>query len=206
MHFAFSPEQQDLREAVRVALREECTPAVVRASWEARSEHLWPLLAELGVLGLNAPLSIGGMGMGAADWVLVLEETGRVALPEPLIETIAVLPFLVESGETELAKRVINGEALVTLALDDGYALDADKAELVIRIANGQASALRQPSLIPQPSMDGARRLFAVHGEGPALDGDVEALINRATLACSAQLLGLGGQVLDRAVAYAKER
>lgn len=206
MHFAFTPEQQELRQAVRQTLREECTPAVLRAAWSEPQEQLWSLLAELGVLGINAPESIGGMGMRAADWVLLLEETGRVALPGPLIETIAVVPFLVEAGEQALAERVISGEALVTIAPEKGYALDADRAEVVLQIRDGQVRALRQPALIPQASMDGARRLFAVQGDGPTLEGDLGALRDRAALAASAQLLGLGQQVLDSAVAYAKER
>jgi alkylation response protein AidB-like acyl-CoA dehydrogenase len=206
MHFAFTPEQQELREAVQQTLREECTPSVLRAAWSEHQTQLWGLLAELGVLGINAPESIGGMGMSAADWVLLLEEAGQVALPGPLIETIAAVPFLVEAGEQQLAERVISGEAMVSIAPEQGYALDADRAEVVLQISQGQVRALREPTLTPQASMDGARRLFTVEGEGPVLAGDLAALENRATLAASAQLLGLGRQVLDSAVAYAKER
>ena len=105
MHFAFNPEQLQMRDAVRGAMTAECTPEVVRKAWEAPNENLRPLLADLGVLGINAPEAMGGLGLGAVDWVLILEEAGRAALPESLVETVAAAPFFAErearEGETE---------------------------------------------------------------------------------------------------------
>ena len=45
----------------------------------------------------------GGLGLGLVDLVLLLEEAGRVALPEPLVETTALAaPLLAEllAGES----------------------------------------------------------------------------------------------------------
>ena len=44
----------------------------------------------MGVLGLLVPEAHGGLGLDELDLVLLLEETGRAALPEPLVETAAV--------------------------------------------------------------------------------------------------------------------
>jgi alkylation response protein AidB-like acyl-CoA dehydrogenase len=206
MHFAFTPEQLEIRDDVRSAFEELCPPGVVRKSWKERNEGLWEQVAELGVLGLNAPDAAGGMGLGAVDWVLVLEEAGRCALPEPLIENMAAIPFLVEAGETALVERIVAGEAKVALCDGDGYAADADRAELVLRITGGEVHALRNCRSVQQPSMDRSRRLFSVDGDSSILHGDAAALRDRAVLACSAQLLGLGRHVLDAAVAYSKER
>ena len=55
-----------------------------------RSPALWKKLAEIGVAGLLAPEAQGGMGFDETTLVLLLEEAGRAALPEPVIGTAAV--------------------------------------------------------------------------------------------------------------------
>jgi alkylation response protein AidB-like acyl-CoA dehydrogenase len=58
-----------------------------------------------------------------------------------------------------------------------------------------------------QPSVDGARRLFAVESaELTVVPADGQAVWDRAVLAASAQLVGVTRQLLDVAVGYAKER
>src|SRR5205823_3160402 len=47
-------------------------------------------LAGMGVLGLLAPESAGGLGVDEIDLVLILEECGRAALAGPLVEHAAV--------------------------------------------------------------------------------------------------------------------
>jgi len=58
------------------------------------------------VVGLSVPGAHGGLGLGLVDLVALLEEAGRVALPEPLLETTAlVAPLLAELAEVaELAR------------------------------------------------------------------------------------------------------
>src|SRR6185295_13526970 len=93
MHFAFDEEQLRFRESVRGVLDRVCAPAAVRAVWETPDAHLpsrWTALAELGVLGLLVPESAGGLGLDEVSLVLPLEETGRAALPEAVVESAAV--------------------------------------------------------------------------------------------------------------------
>jgi alkylation response protein AidB-like acyl-CoA dehydrogenase len=206
MHFAFSNEQLEMRNAISRALSSKCTPEVVRASWETPNSDLWPFLAELGMLGINASLELGGQALGPTDWVLLLEESGKVALPNPLVEAIAAVPFLEEAGEDALAERVISGKATVSIAYENGYAGGADTAELILRTRGDEVMAVRNPGLTAQPASDGSRRLFSVNGQEEVLAGNGEALVQRAILATSAQLLGLGFHLLDTAVAYARVR
>ena len=50
-------------------------------------------------MGLLVPEDRGGLGLGLVDLVLLLAEAGRVALPEPLLETSALTaPLLAELG------------------------------------------------------------------------------------------------------------
>jgi alkylation response protein AidB-like acyl-CoA dehydrogenase len=54
----------------------------------------------MGVLGLLVSEEHGGVGLGDVELVGVLEECGRVALPEPVAETAAVVaPILARAGE-----------------------------------------------------------------------------------------------------------
>jgi alkylation response protein AidB-like acyl-CoA dehydrogenase len=102
MHFAFTEQQSEFRTAVRQVLAKECTTADLRAAYDApmATTPRWDVLAELGVVGLTVPESRGGLGLSLVDLVLLLEEAGRVALPEPLLETTAVAtPLLAELAE-----------------------------------------------------------------------------------------------------------
>src|SRR4051812_19566798 len=102
MRFAFSPEQLLFRDAARDLFDRQCPPAAVRAAWASpsgRAPGLWSHLAEMGIPGLTVPEALGGLGMDELSLVLLLEEAGRAALPEPLLETTAVgAPLLAEAG------------------------------------------------------------------------------------------------------------
>jgi alkylation response protein AidB-like acyl-CoA dehydrogenase len=92
VRFAFTEQQTQFRDAVRQVLDKECTPDHLRAAFEnpaARSAR-WATLAEMGVVGLTVPEAYGGLGLHLLDLVPLLEEGGRAALPEPLIETTAL--------------------------------------------------------------------------------------------------------------------
>jgi alkylation response protein AidB-like acyl-CoA dehydrogenase len=206
MEFAFTEEQLEMRDAVRDALEGECTPEAVRAAWEAPADALWTLLAELGVLGMTLPESVGGLELAMIDQILLIEEAGRAAFPGPLIETVAVGPALVEAGKTALAEAVVTGASMVTLAGPEGFAADADRCAAVLQVTDDGVGLLVDPQLTALTSVDGARRLFAVTGTVEPLDCDVEGLRNRAALATAAHVLGAGRKVLDLAVDYAKER
>ncbi len=99
MHFAFSDQQTEFRDTVRQVLAKECTPDDLRAAFEHPSPRTprWDILVELGVASLTVPEAHGGLGLGLLDLVLLLEEAGRVSLPEPLLETTGVVaPLLAD--------------------------------------------------------------------------------------------------------------
>ena len=58
MDFAFSSDQQLLKNSARAFLDEHCKPATVRSLWDdprGESEGLWKEMAQLGWLGLSLP-------------------------------------------------------------------------------------------------------------------------------------------------------
>jgi alkylation response protein AidB-like acyl-CoA dehydrogenase len=95
--FAFSEQQDELRQGVRTVLDTECSPDALRAfevaDEAARADltsNRWAVLAELGAPALVVPEAAGGLGLDDVDLVGVLEEAGRACLPEPLLETAAL--------------------------------------------------------------------------------------------------------------------
>ena len=223
MRFAFSREQLLFRDALRDVLRRECPPARVRASWERRDagDGLWKTLAELGAVGLTVPEEHGGLGLGPLDWVLLAEEEGRFAAPVPLAETIALaVPLLVDHGSDPLKQRwlpaIAKGEARVAVGMERSpFVRDADMADLLI-VQRGESlhlAARGEIALVERPSVDRSRRLFAIatpSPHDPVLASDagraIALALDRAALATSATLLGLGARMIEMTVDYAKVR
>jgi alkylation response protein AidB-like acyl-CoA dehydrogenase len=128
MNFAFSDDQQLLRNAARAFLDERCTPAVVRALWDdprGESDALWKEMARLGWLGLALPESAGGSGLGLVETAILLEEMGRAAWPGPYLPTVLAGHALARAGSAAQQARwlpaIATGDARASVAF-----LDAD--------------------------------------------------------------------------------
>src|SRR5438132_10362225 len=121
MDFDFSEEQYALRDLARELFQRESPPSLVRSLWseqEPRDDKVWRTIAEAGLLGITVPEEFGGLGGDEVDLALVLEEAGRAALPEPLLETVAVAVPAMSEGGTDEQKRewlphIATGEAFV---------------------------------------------------------------------------------------------
>jgi alkylation response protein AidB-like acyl-CoA dehydrogenase len=201
MRFGFSDEQLSMRDAVRGFLEKECPPKVVRDAWtnDTGRSGLWPRLGEMGVLGVLAPEADGGFGGDFLDLVLLLEETGRAALPEPVVEHAAVgMPLL----EGTRAAAGATGEITVTVASPGGLVPYADTADLVL--AGGDFVDPGTPSMQGHESVDRSRRVFTID-EAPDA-GIADDAFDRAALGVAAQLIGLADHMLTMTVEYAKER
>jgi alkylation response protein AidB-like acyl-CoA dehydrogenase len=214
MRFAFSDDQLAFRDAVRDLLERECPPEVVRAAWTnetGRTDHVWKHLADMGVLGLVAPESSGGLGLTMLDLVLVLEETGRAALPEPIVEHLAVaLPLLPPDVQTAAAAGSITVAAGLTGDPFVPYAESADLLVLQHDVAL-YAVAGNDVQLTPDASIDGSRRLSAVQWDPSAdtLVASEDALadaLERGALGVAAQLVGLADRMIEMTVEYARHR
>ena len=109
MELELTADQEDLRDGVRAVLRAECPPARVRELVEARvagkdgaDDALWAQMVELGWPALPVPEAAGGLGLGAVELAVVVEELGRALSPGPLLPTVAqFVPALRELGSPE---------------------------------------------------------------------------------------------------------
>lgn len=93
MDFTFTEEQTQLRDSLRRFLTETYTLDRRRAIARAGSgcdPQIWHQFAELGILGLGIPESLGGVGGDAFDALVVMEELGRALVIEPYLSTALV--------------------------------------------------------------------------------------------------------------------
>ncbi|MDQ3672401.1 MAG: acyl-CoA/acyl-ACP dehydrogenase, partial [Actinomycetota bacterium] len=117
MDFAFSEEQDMLRDSARGFLSARFTPEHVAelaesdAGWDRSS---WGEMAELGWTGLSVPEDRGGAGFGFIEEAVLFEELGRSLYPGPFLATVGLaLPALVSS---DVLAEVIAGQMIATLA------------------------------------------------------------------------------------------
>lgn len=225
MNFAFSDDQLAFRDAVRTLLDKECSPEAVRAAW-ARSESpardrdrpsdVWRRLSEMGVAGMTAPEDAGGLGMDDVDLVLVLEETGRAAVPEPVAEHVAVAVPAVRDGGGKIAKRWLEqmaaGDVIATVGLGQAPLVpNADGAALLLDDHDGCLHLVELASCDVNPvrSIDGGRQIFTVAWSAERdtkVEADFALAFDRAALGTAAQLVGLADRMISMAVEYASER
>ncbi|OHT81223.1 acyl-CoA dehydrogenase [Mycobacteroides saopaulense] len=210
MRFDLDTQQRDFAASIDAALSAADIPAAARA-WAAGNHEpglaVWSTLANLGVTALAVSEKYDGIGAHPVDLVVALEGLGKWAVPGPVVESLAVAPALL-SGEdgAEWSSRLASGELIATVAAAPitPRALDADVAGLVLiadDIGFREARAGAQ-----HESIDATRRLFDVSPTGGGVSLDTSRAIDFGVLAISAQLVGAGQALLDRAVEYAAQR
>ena len=224
MDFTFTEDQLLFQSSVRDFLTAEVTPERIRASWASatgRDPALWQQLVELGLVGLTVPAEHGGLGMSELDFVLLAQECGYVALPEPLVHTALVAAPLLRDIGGELAgdwlPRIAAGEARVAVGLEQNLLVeDAHVADLLL-LQRGDAWYALDPGRVGlrhNESVDPSRRLYAVaiaSGAQPVVRGEAAAQLtaaslDRGALGCAAQALGLAQRMVDMAVSYSADR
>lgn len=216
MHFAFSADQLELRDAVCDLLSAECTPSTVRAAGTsppgALDRRLWDSLARMGACELLVAAGEGGLGLDWCSLVLVLEAAGRFALPHPLLETAAVAAPLLGRRIVEL---VADGRAMGSASLRGSLSSCGSDADWLV-VGDEESLVLVDRAVVtgePVGSVDAARRLMRLSGYDPrgaevVAEGRaaLEAALGRGALGAAAQLLGLSQAMLEMTVNYVSQR
>ncbi|MFF1374796.1 acyl-CoA dehydrogenase family protein [Streptomyces sp. NPDC058308] len=223
MRFLLDDGQREFARSLDAMLTASCTVAATRA-WgtgdHAPGRAVWARLADAGVFALPVPEEYEGVGPLPVETAVAFVELGRHAVPGPAVETVAaaaLLAHLAEEGEREPAKRLLpflaSGAMSATLTLPDGgpHALDADAADLILAVSD-DALRLAPGHARVRRSLDPARRLAApspggeLLASGPAVAAAARHATRWTALATAAQSLGVGLALLERTVAYAKQR
>jgi alkylation response protein AidB-like acyl-CoA dehydrogenase len=180
--FELTDEQTGFASAISELMRSADSVAVARA-WasgdHAPGQALWKRLADLGLTALVAPAEDGGLDGTPVDLVVAFEVLGHELAVGPWIESAALAPQV----EGEMVTAAVPGLS--------PYAADAQ----VARLLSGSVGATHA-------SIDTTRTLTEVTG-AESFDS---AAVDRAMLACAAQLLGAGERVLSDSVSYVKQR
>lgn len=220
MRFLTDTEQRAFTASLDAMLTAADTPTVIR-DW-SRGDHgsgraLWSRIAEAGVFALAVPETYeGGLGPRPVELTLAFVELGRHAVPGPLVETVTAATLLAGVDDPGPAKRLLPalaaGESVATVTTGP-YMLDADMADVRLAVPPARTPTPTElrlappPSGPPRPSLDPARHLSPTPRGGEPLTTDSLApALLLARLTTAAQALGTGLALLDRTVAYVKQR
>ena len=128
MNFAFSEEQEELRNIVRQFLEAKSSEADVREQMDTERGYdpvVWAQMAEqLGLQSLTIPEEFGGQGYGYVELIVVLEEMGRSLLCAPYFSSVVLAANTVMQSGDDAAKAAIlagiaSGETIATLAFTE---------------------------------------------------------------------------------------
>jgi len=128
MNFAFSEEQEELRNIVRQFLEAKSPESAVREQMETERGYdpdVWSQMAEqLGLQSLIVPEEFGGQGFGYIELIVVLEEMGRALLCAPFFSTVVLATNTLLQAGDDAAKAahlpgIASGETIATLALTE---------------------------------------------------------------------------------------
>jgi len=128
VNFAFSEEQDQLREFVRSFMEDKSSEESVRELMETDAGYdaaVWSQMAEqLGLQSLIIPEEFGGQGFGYVELIIVLEEMGRRLICSPFFSTVVLAAnTLIHSGDdaakAALLPGIASGETIATLAFTE---------------------------------------------------------------------------------------
>ncbi len=128
MNFAFSEEQEELRNIVRQFLDAKSPEAAVREQMDTERGYdpdVWSQMAEqLGLQSLTIPEEFGGQGFGYVELIVVLEEMGKSLICAPYFSSVVLAAnTLLLSGDDAAKKEylpgIASGETIATLAFTE---------------------------------------------------------------------------------------
>ena len=128
MNFAFTDEQEQLREFVRSFLEEKSPEAAVREQMDTEQGFdpgVWAQMSEqMGLPALTIPEAYGGQGFTPVEQLVVLEEMGRALLCAPFFSSAVMAANTLMLCVDEAAKHahlpgIASGETRGTLAFTE---------------------------------------------------------------------------------------
>lgn len=146
MNFTLTDEQNLLKASLGQFLQQRYGFAERTAASRAEPGYradIWSALAnDLGVLGMTIPEAHGGLGGGALEQMILMEEAGRVLLLEPVSETVFQAGWLLGQAGGALAgqllEQVASGALKLAVALGEPT-MRYDLADIATRAARDGA-------------------------------------------------------------------
>ncbi|WP_326744254.1 acyl-CoA dehydrogenase [Streptomyces sp. NBC_00121] len=178
MGIAITQEQRELAQSVRGWLARTVPPEEIRKLLDASAPSApgvrpgyWDGLAEQGLLALHLPEGDGGGGGALLDLAVVLEETGRAALPGPYLATVLASALLGGAGASDLARALADGTRIGAVALGPGTltAVESEGGHLLDGVAPPVLSGADADLLLLPAASAGGTRWFAVDSAAEGL-------------------------------------
>ena len=124
MDFNFTEEQSMVRDTVASFLQDkydfETRRKIVASESGWRADHWTAFAEELGILGASFSEELGGLGGGAIDNMIIMEEFGRALVIEPYLGTVVIGGgFMKQSGyagATSVIEGIIGGTTTIAFA------------------------------------------------------------------------------------------
>ncbi len=194
MNFAFTDEQDQLREFVRAFLTDKSSEKTVRELMETEAGYdpaVWQQMSEqMSLPGLIIPEEHGGQGYTFVELGIVLEEMGRALLCAPFFATTLATLALIHSGDEQAQEThlpgIATGETIATLAYTEpngkwdasGIEATSDRSSISGTksfVIDGHTAEL----LIVAAQTSAGVGLFAVDGRGPGVSAEVLATMDQ---------------------------
>lgn len=129
MPLVLNDEQTMLRDNTRGFLSKNAPVAHLRQLRDTRdktgfSRELWKEMVAMGLSGILVPADYGGLGLGNVEAGIVMEELGRNLTPSPFLSTAVIAASAITHAGTEKQKReflprIVSGDLIATLAIDE---------------------------------------------------------------------------------------
>ncbi|MEQ8380730.1 acyl-CoA dehydrogenase family protein [Parvibaculum sp.] len=124
MDFSFTEEQTLLRNTVQSLLQDKYdfeTRRKVSKTAEGWRPEIWAQFAELGLLAAPFSEEMGGLGGGAIENMIIMEEFGRHLVVEPYVETVVIAGGFLRDGGSAAQQEahipgIIGGETVWAFA------------------------------------------------------------------------------------------
>lgn len=147
MALVLSEDQQLLKDSAKSFCEQNAPVSVLRRLRDEKDERgydqsVWSQMIELGWAGMAVPETYGGFDFGYGGLGVVLEETGKTLVSSPLISTVLLGATLInelgsEAQKQELLPKIIAGELLLALALDEHTNHSPSKISTVAKKIDG---------------------------------------------------------------------
>jgi len=219
-----SAEQQQIVDTIKDFLVNEASVDRLREFGAIGNPDakFWPQLGELGFFGLGLPEDKGGVGLSAAEEMLVFQQFGYHLLSPAIFGIVLGARIAAFAGEDELRDALLSGGMRVGLANGRGLAggerdyhlFEADEADMILLVSEQSAA------LYPRNELESIERVDAtdavlvlergtLRAEAKpyaSVSCDVENIHARALMLMGAYAVGIGEGARDLAVDYAKIR
>ena len=219
MHFDLNDEQQEIKRTAHEFLASRFKPEKVRELADADSydDGLWREISELGWPGIAIAEDDGGQGLGMVELSALLEESGYVCAPSPLLGTAGAALVISAAGSdeqrSEWLPKLASGEATGSFGgFADGQSTlfcDLPTADVVVTF-DGEGALLAPASEVDFErfaAIDSTRAYGLVSdAAGERLPGDADAGRDRLAVAIAGELTGIAQRTLEMATDYARER